>query len=146
MIWIIIFDFFTLDFQVRFSNRDPGWGWFFSNRFKLVLSRISLPKPIGSWYLVAIFGKFNGSGNGEKSNISVFLIYNNVTMFLVKSQSSSLSDAEMEKKIRHFHLFVFWLEKSNLFPLPVRKLATGVRKYAQFFLVKSQSVVLDLFI
>ena len=45
----------------------------------------------------------------KKTNISVsvFLIYNKFPMFLVKSQSSSLSDAEMEKKIRHFRLFVF---------------------------------------
>ena len=75
MIWIIIFDFFTLDFQVRFSNRDPGWGWFFSNRFKLVLSRIGLPKPIGSWYLVAIFGNFTECGNVEKK-IQLFRFLN----------------------------------------------------------------------
>ena len=65
-------------------------------------------------------------------------------MFPVKSQNSSLSDAEMEKKIRYFRLFVFWREKSNSFPLPVRKLTTGARKYVHFFLVKSQSAFLDL--
>ena len=32
----------------------------------------------------------------------------------------------MEKKIRYFRLFVFWREKSNSFPLPVRKLTSGV--------------------
>ena len=93
--------------QLIFFCENATWS------FILFYFRIRLPKPIGSWYLVAIFGNFKGCGNGEKDLSFPFL-------------------------------FVFWREKSNLFPLPVCKLTTGDRKYVQFFLVKSQRAVLDL--